>query len=87
VTAEDGGPVLEARRGERLVFQWHPDGPTYATTVAIHLEAREGGTVVRLREWGYLDTPAGLAAMLDCAAGWGEALTLLKFYVELGAIY
>ena len=25
--------------------------------------------------------------MLECAAGWGEALTLLKFYVEHGVVY
>jgi uncharacterized protein YndB with AHSA1/START domain len=87
LTAEDGGPVLEARRPERFVFQWHPDGPAYATTVEIDLEAREGGTVVHLREYWYEDTPSGLRAMLDCAAGWGEALTLWKYHVEHGISY
>lgn len=87
VTAEDGGPVLEARRPERLVFQWHPDSPAYATTVEITFEPMQGGTVVRLREHGYQDTPGGCRAMLNCAAGWGEALTLLKFYVEHGIRY
>lgn len=24
---------------------------------------------------------------LECAAGWGEAITLLKFYLEHGLIY
>jgi hypothetical protein len=25
--------------------------------------------------------------MLECASGWGEALTLLKFYIEKGLVY
>lgn len=87
VTASDGGPVLEADRPRRFVFQWHPDSEAYFTTVEIDFEPVEGGTVIRLREHGYHDTPGGLRAMLECAAGWGEALTLWKFYVEHGVGY
>jgi len=25
--------------------------------------------------------------ILECASGWGEALTLLKFYIEHGIVY
>ena len=87
VTGEDGGPVLEAQAPSCLIFQWYPDNPTYPTTVEIKFQSavdKDGtpGTIVRLREHGYQDTPAGLKACIDCAAGWGEALTLLKFYVE-----
>ena len=87
VTGSDGGPVLEAERPRRFVFQWRPDDESYATTVEITFEPVEGGAVVRLRERGYHDTPNGLKAMLDCAAGWGEALALWKFYVEHGLRY
>lgn len=87
VTGEDGGPVLEAQRPTRFTFQWRPDRPSYATTVEIDFEARAGGTVLRLREHGYEDTPSGRRKMLECACGWGEALTLLKFYVEHGIRY
>jgi uncharacterized protein YndB with AHSA1/START domain len=87
VSGEDGGPVLEARRPERFVFQWHPDGKAYATTVEIDFEPSDEGTVVRLTERGYRDTPSGRKAILNCATGWGEALTLLKFYVEHGLAY
>ncbi|MHA2026120.1 MAG: SRPBCC family protein [Candidatus Thorarchaeota archaeon] len=86
-TTESKGPVLEAKRGERFVFQWNSDKPTYATTIEIDFEPVEEGTVVRLREYGYHDTPSGRAALLECAAGWGEALTLLKYYVEHGLTY
>ncbi len=87
ITAEDGGPVLEAIRPERFVFQWHPGNPGYTTTVEITLEPDERGTIVRLREHGYHNTPEGRKAFATCATGWGEALTLLKFYVEHGVRY
>jgi uncharacterized protein YndB with AHSA1/START domain len=87
VTTEDRGIVLEVIPAKRFVFQWHPDQPDYATTVEINFEPIEGGTIVRLREYGYAVTKSALAAMLNCATGWGEALTLLKFYLELGAHY
>jgi uncharacterized protein YndB with AHSA1/START domain len=86
-TGEDGGPVLEAEPGKRLVFQWHPDGPGYATTVQIDFEPHEVGTLVRLRDDGYRDSPSGRKAQLNCAAGWGEALALAKFWLEHGVRY
>ena len=84
VTCEDGGPIIEARRPERFVFQWQPDNVSYMTTVEIDFEEVEGCTIIRLKESGYQDTPSGRRKMLECASGWGEALTLWKFYVERG---
>ena len=86
-TNDSEGTVLEATRPTRFVFQWSPDNPTYATTIEINFEPSDEGTIVRLREFGYHNTPSGRAAMLECAAGWGEALTLLKYYVEHKIIY
>jgi uncharacterized protein YndB with AHSA1/START domain len=86
-TTRSTGPVLEAKRPERFVFQWSADNPSYASTIEITFEEVEEGTVVRLREYGYHDTPSGRGALLECAAGWGEALTLMKYYVEHGIIY
>lgn len=88
VTGTDGGPVLEAERPHRFAFRWHADDdPTWMSTVEIDFEPVEEGTIIRLREYGYPDTPQGLRAMLNCAAGWGEALTLWKYYVEHGVKY
>lgn len=87
VTTEDGGPVLEAIFPERFVFQWHPDTPDYATTVEIMVSPAEDGTIVSLREYGFADTPSACIALINCAIGWGEALTLLKFYIEYGVHY
>ena len=87
MAAGDGGPILDAKRPQRFVFQWQPDGDAYYTTVEITFELVEGGTIIRLRERGYHDTPGGLNAMLGCATVWGEALALWKFYVEHGLRY
>jgi uncharacterized protein YndB with AHSA1/START domain len=85
VTDEDRGPVLEARRPERYVFQWQEK--LGGTTVEVDFEEHAEGTVVRVHEHGYPWTAEGRAGLLNCASGWGEALTLLKFYVEHGIRY
>jgi uncharacterized protein YndB with AHSA1/START domain len=87
ITHEETGRVLEANRPKRFAFQWFPDHPSYATTVEINFEPREEGTIIRLREYGYHDTPSGRKSLIGCATGWGEALTLWKFYVEHGIRY
>jgi len=78
------GTVVAVERPRRFVFQW---GSNPATTITFNLTAESGGTVIRLTEDGYLDTPEGRRAILECASGWGEALTLLKFYIESGVVY
>jgi uncharacterized protein YndB with AHSA1/START domain len=82
---EDGGPVLEAVPPRRFVFQWTPGDTT--TTVAFDLESRGSGTVVRVCETGHTTSQRDLEALAECAAGWGEALTLLKMYLEHGITY
>lgn len=86
ISAEDGGPVLEAIPGARLVFQWNPrsDRGTTATTVAFDLEARGPGTAITVTESGHGTSEEDLVTYMQCAAGWGEALTLLKIYLEHG---
>jgi uncharacterized protein YndB with AHSA1/START domain len=87
INAEDHGTVLEVQRPDRFVFTWHPNGPEFETTVAFDFIPDERGTIVRLREEGYPDTPSGRRGLLSCATGWGEALTLVKFFLEHGARY
>lgn len=84
MVARDEGEVLEADRPHKFAFRWHGD---WATVVRIDIEEHEEGSAVRLTETGYPDTPEGRAMCLGCAAGWGEALTLLKFHLEHGVSY
>ncbi len=86
VTMEAHGTVHEARRPTRFVFDWD-SGDAERTTVEIDFQPCDEGTIVRLREHGYQDTPEGRRALVNCAAGWGEALTLVKFYLEHGLRY
>jgi len=83
----DYGTVLAMDPNRRLSFAWHPDRPDYTTRVDFILEDEPEGCVLRVRESGFADSPEGLHALMQCAAGWGEALTLLKMYIEHGIRY
>ncbi|MGH2492552.1 MAG: SRPBCC domain-containing protein [Candidatus Limnocylindria bacterium] len=72
------GRVIEAKRPERFVFEW--GGPGKETTVEVVLEEREGGTLLKLREYGFQEIDNAIGN----AGGWGEALTLVKFWLEHG---
>ena len=86
LNTEASGSVLEAHSPSRFVFQWSPvkQQPERPTTIEFDLESRGGGTIVHFREHGYPLTSSGLRAYRTGAVGWGEALTLLKFWVEHG---
>jgi len=83
-THSAGGPVLEADRGKKFSFKWGTENPSIVT---FELTGKFGGTVVKVTEEGYPNTSQGRASMLSCASGWGEAVTLLKFYLEHGIVY
>jgi len=83
-TTSAGGPVLEAGRPHKFSFKWGIERPSVVT---FELTGNYGGTVLKLTEEGYPNTSKGRANMLDCACGWGEAVTLLKFYLEHGIVY
>jgi uncharacterized protein YndB with AHSA1/START domain len=78
INAEFQGRVIEARRPERFVFQWGTEKPEAATTVELVFDEHECGTLVRVREFGFVDLPSAL----ENSSGWGVALTLAKFWVE-----
>ena len=84
---EDGGPITEVDRPNHFAFQWHPDNKSYATNVHFRFEDTEEGTIIIVQESGFENTPKGRKALLSCATGWGEALTMLKFYLEHGIKY
>ncbi len=79
------GPVVAAEPNSVYSFRWETgEGET---TVRFDLEPRGDGTMVHLTETGYGFSDLDLRACLSCAGGWGEALTLLKFYLEHGIVY
>ena len=77
--------MLEADRPSRYVFGWKVG--LGGTIVELDFEEHPDGTIVRLRDHGYPDTPEGWKGCAECSTGWGEALMLLKFWVEHGVRY
>lgn len=86
VSTESRGTVHEARPPHRFVFDWDA-GDAQLVTAEFDIEPTEGGVVLRLREHGFDDTPAGIEARVRQAAGWGEAMTLIKVMAEHGIHY
>ncbi|WP_455142350.1 SRPBCC family protein [Candidatus Hodarchaeum mangrovi] len=84
ITTEAVCPIIDVIIPEKFSFKWWED---HYTTVEIFFEEVEGGTIVMLKETGYQDTKEGRRRCLECAVGWGEALTLLKFFVEYNIRY
>ncbi len=87
VTAENSGPVLEAVKPERFVFQWNSDDNSFMTTVEMDFAEFDKGTIVRLVEHGFPGTPQGTKNLSERASGWGHVMTLMKFYLEYGVKY
>lgn len=86
-TNNSSGEVVTVDRPHQFAFKWYPIGKENPTTICFSLEAKFGGTTLTIEESGYLDTDESRANILSCASGWGEAATLLKFYLEFGVIY
>jgi len=59
----------------------------YNTLVKLTLSPQGNGTKLHVNESGYKNDKEAATQMLDCACGWAEALTLLKFYLEYGVVY
>ncbi|MFD1358882.1 SRPBCC domain-containing protein [Fictibacillus halophilus] len=82
---EDGGRILEAISNKSFIFQWTPG--ERKTTVSFKLEPYKEGTLIILKETGYSNSDKDLTACIGCAVGWGEAMMLLKIYIEHGIVY
>jgi uncharacterized protein YndB with AHSA1/START domain len=79
--------VVETLSPFKFAFKWYPVGKEYPTLITFTLTQKHGGTVVEVTEKGYPDTSKGRQMILECACGWAEAVTLLKFYLEKGVVY
>jgi uncharacterized protein YndB with AHSA1/START domain len=82
---ESPGKVLEIEEPTLFAFEW--GGPGRRTTARLEIESKYDGSVLTLEENGYPETEEGREYLVECAAHWGELLTLIKFYVEFGVTY
>jgi uncharacterized protein YndB with AHSA1/START domain len=83
-TGSDGGPILANKKPERFSFLWSHHGSKWRTLVELTFQEFQDGTLVKVRESGFPETKLGRAALLSNASGWGEALTIAKFWIEHG---
>lgn len=81
------GEVIDFVENKKLVFEWHAFSQDGRTQTVFLLTEHKKGTIVEVTDSGYPDTPEGHRAFNSCATGWGEAMTLLKFYLEAGLVY
>ena len=79
-------PILEDKFPDRFVYRWWLETGN-PTTIEMDFLKHKDGTLVKLRESGYENSDEGHKRFEDCAVGWGQALTLLKFYCEHGLTY
>jgi uncharacterized protein YndB with AHSA1/START domain len=84
-TADDFGRVVSIQEDRELSFTWHPG--EHETVVVFQLEPRGEGCMLSVQESGYKFEPTDVSVALQVATGWGEAITLLKFYAETGKVY
>lgn len=81
--AEDEGHVVKYEPPSVFAFTWgKPE-----SVVTIELSPHQEGTLVSLIERGIPDDHDGHARFASCSVGWGEALTLMKFWVEHRVTY
>jgi uncharacterized protein YndB with AHSA1/START domain len=86
VNHEDGGEIFEFELNKQFVFTWHTS--TTPTKVTFTLEPRGKGTILTVCDAGYaFEELEKFCGFLDCSVGWGEAITLLKMYLEHGVQY
>ena len=83
-TMELYGRVVQYDPGACFVFDWQADSGTYDLRCQIEFEVAGDGTVVRLNEQGFQNTPRGLQDLLNRQSGWSQQLTRLKVFAEHG---
>jgi uncharacterized protein YndB with AHSA1/START domain len=85
--------VVEVEQDKRIVLHWDaaekaaaPDASgARRTTVIMTFEPTDDGrTLVRISEYGWLETPEGLAASYGNCEGWTGMLCAMKVWLEHG---
>lgn len=89
VSVDGAARILQLREDEVFAWRWDDSEGYPSRTSELEVEARDAGTtLVRVTDTPTdPDAPHGEVIPLAVAAGWGEALTLLKMYVEHGVRY
>lgn len=84
-TLKDQGHVTEVVKDRKFAFTWEVG--KHPTTVTLSFQPRGNGCLIDLQVTGYEFERDDVQVALNVAAGWGETMTLFKFYVERGLVY
>ena len=77
--------VRTVEKNRLIELQWQAADGEYDTTVRMEFEPVDhGATLVRIGEWGWRETPAGLKSSYGNCMGWTQMLCCLKVWVERG---
>lgn len=88
ITIDGSARILQLIENEVFAWRWDDTEGYPSRTSEIELEERDGNTIVRVTDTPTdPDAPHGDVIPLAVAAGWGEALTLLKMWMEHGVRY
>lgn len=86
-TGEEEASLIEMKPNELFSFSWHGNTFQHPTLVSLRLEKKGDGTIITVTDEGYPKNDKGEVMYMDCSAGWAEAMTLLKVYLEEGYRY
>lgn len=84
-TKELIGEIEDATPGQGLAFSWQPADSR--TVVSFALEPYKNGTLLAFEETGFSTSEADMQALVLHAVHWGEALNLLKVFLEHNIVY
>lgn len=77
--------VRQVERDRLIVLEWQAADGDYLTQVRLEFEPlNNDGTIVRISESGWKETPDGLKSSYGNCMGWTQMLCCLKVYVEHG---
>lgn len=77
--------VIEAARGERIVFDWpNPSGAGSNLVTFRFIGIAPGRTRVEVSETGWQPTPGGLAAAYGNVMGWSYMLATMRTWLDHG---
>lgn len=86
VTVREPGEVVALEEARRFAYKW-VNRQRYWTDVVISIEGNFDGATVEVVETGFPEGDEGHQIALENSSGWGQALTMLKYFVEHGVTY
>jgi len=81
----DEGIIHNIRKNEIFEFSWNKSQNIYKSRVKMKFyESQYNGSWINIEERNVVLTDEDMQVKLLCASGWGEMLTLAKFFIEKG---